>query len=76
MATGSVRISDVIVPQIFSPYTQQLTEEKSRLIQSPAVSRDAILDADLNGGGQTFNEPLSRTLKAQMPITSAQTILA
>ena len=30
---AEVRISDVIVPEIFTPYMQRLTEEKSRLIR-------------------------------------------
>ena len=34
MATGVVRLSDVIVPPIFSPIVQLMTEEKSRLIRS------------------------------------------
>lgn len=57
MATGVTRIADVIVPEIFSPYIQVLTEEKSRLIQSGAVVRDAVLDSFANGGGLVFNEP-------------------
>ncbi len=52
-----VQIADVIVPQIFSPYVQQITEEKSRLIQSGALVRDGVLDEKLAGGGLTFNVP-------------------
>lgn len=58
----ATRISDIVVPEIFSPYVQQLTEEKSRLIQSGAISRDSVLDARLAGGGLTFNEPSFRDL--------------
>ena len=57
MAAGVTKIADVIVPEIFTPYVQQLTEEKSRLIQSGAVSRNAFLDGLLAGGGLTFNVP-------------------
>lgn len=57
MAAGTTQISDVIVPEIFTPYVQQLTEEKSRLIRSGAVARDAALDAFLAGGGLTMNAP-------------------
>ena len=46
MASGVTRLADVIVPAIFTPYVQQLTQEKSRLIRSGAVTRDPILDAD------------------------------
>lgn len=59
----ATRIADVVVPEIFSPYVQQLTEEKSRLIRSGAISRDSVLDADLAGGGLTFNEPSFRDLE-------------
>lgn len=63
MATGPVtQISDVVVPEIFTPYVQQLTQEKSRLIQSGAVVRSAQLDEDLAGGGLTFNAPSYKDL--------------
>jgi hypothetical protein len=39
-----VQIADVIVPEIFNPYTQQITEEKARLIQSGALVRDGAID--------------------------------
>lgn len=62
MASGTTRLSDVVVPEIFNPYVQQITEEKSRLIQSGAVTRDPVLDADLAGAGATFNEPSFKDL--------------
>ena len=62
MAAGVTRLSDVIVPPIFSPIVQLMTEEKSRLIRSGAVVRDAVLDADLAGSGVTFNEPSYKDL--------------
>lgn len=63
MATGPVtQISDVVVPEIFNPYIQQLTEEKSRLISSGAAVRSAQLDNDLAGGGLTFNAPSFKDL--------------
>lgn len=57
MASGTTAVSDAIVPQIFGPYVQQLTEIKSRLIQSGAVERDQFLDNFLAGGGITVNAP-------------------
>lgn len=63
MANGPItQISDVIVPQIFTGYAQQQTEEKTRLIQSGAVVRDAAIDALLAGGGLTFNVPSFKDL--------------
>lgn len=52
-----VQIADVVVPEIFNPYVQQITEEKARLIQSGALVRDGAIDALLAGGGLTFNVP-------------------
>lgn len=62
MASGVTRISDVVVPQIFGPYTQQLTTEKSRLVQSSALSIDPTLTTAMAGGGLTFNEPSFKDL--------------
>lgn len=52
-----VQVSDVIVPEIFNPYVQQLTERKNRLVQSGALAREPFLDAFLAGGGLTINVP-------------------
>jgi hypothetical protein len=57
MAAGTTAVADAVVPEIFAPYVQTLTEEKSRLIQSGALSRDSALDGFLAGGGLTFNAP-------------------
>jgi hypothetical protein len=63
MAAGPItQISDVVVPAIFTPYTQQLTEEKARLIQAGAVVRDAHIDQLLSGGGLTFDVPSFKDL--------------
>jgi hypothetical protein len=51
------QVSDVVVPSIFTPYVQQLTEEKTALIEAGALVRDAALDALLAGGGLTFDVP-------------------
>lgn len=58
----ATRIEDVVVPEIFSPYVQQLTQEKSRLIRSGAITRDGVLDTNLSNGGLTFNEPSFKDL--------------
>lgn len=71
MAAGpSTKIADVIVPSIFTPYSQQITEEKSRLVQSGALVRDAALDALLAGGGLTFNVPSWKDLDNDAERTS------
>lgn len=62
MSSGVTQIADIVVPAIFTPYVQQLTEKKSRIIASGAMVRDSVLDADLAGGGLTFNEPSFKDL--------------
>lgn len=62
MASGVTRIADVVVPEIFTPYTQQMTQEKSRLIRSGAIVMDEALNTALSGAGLTFNEPSFRDL--------------
>ena len=63
MAAGVTRIADVVVPEIFTPYVQQLTAEKSRIIQSGAMVMDSELSSSLAGGGLTFNLPSFRDLE-------------
>lgn len=62
MATGVTRIQDIVVPEIFTPYVQQLTQEKSRLVRSGALVRDPQLDAFLAGPGLTCNIPSFKDL--------------
>lgn len=62
MASGAGTVADVVVPEIFTPYAQQLTEEKSELIRSGALVTDTALSNLLSGGGLTFNEPSFKDL--------------
>jgi len=63
MAAGpATRVSDVIVPEIFTPYSQNITEEKSRLVQGGLMVRNAELDQLLAGGGLTFQVPSFKDL--------------
>ena len=73
MAAGTTAVADVIVPELFGPYTQQLTQEKSRLIQSGAVTRDASLDQFLAGGGLTMNAPSWKDLENDADNVSSDT---
>lgn len=52
-----VQISDVVVPEVFSPYAQQITEEKAAIIQAGVAVRDPTIDGLLAGGGLTFHVP-------------------
>lgn len=60
---AATRIADVVVPEIFTPYTIKLTEQKSRLIRSGALVRDPLLDNFLAGGGLTVHAPSYRDLE-------------
>lgn len=51
------RVSDVIVPERFTAYVQQLTELKNRLVQAGIMVRSPVLDNFLAGGGLTINIP-------------------
>lgn len=58
MAAGpATRVADIVVPEVFTPYAQQLTETKSRIIQSGVAARSEAMDALVAGGGLTFNVP-------------------
>jgi len=59
---ATTRLSDVVVPEIFAPYVQNLTKEKSALISSGAVVVDSQLSGLLAGGGFTFNQPFWKDL--------------
>lgn len=56
------KIADIIVPAIFGPYVQQLTTLKSALVRSGALTPNAQMDANLSGGGLTFNAPSFKDL--------------
>lgn len=63
MASGVTRLSDLIIPSVFTPIKQVLTEEKSRLIASGALVRDSLADSLLAGAGLTFNMPFFKDLE-------------
>lgn len=71
MSSGVTRISDVVVPEIFSPYAQQMTQEKSRIIRAGAIAMDQRLTSNLAGGGLTFNEPSFKDLDNDAENTSS-----
>ena len=62
-----VQLADVIVPEIFTPYVQNLTTEKSRLIASGALATDAAIGTLLAGAGLTFHVPNWRDLANDDP---------
>ena len=51
------QIADVVVPEIFGPYTANLAITTSNLITSSIVMLDGTLSSSLQAGGTTFNMP-------------------
>lgn len=54
---AATRISDVVVPEVFTPYVLQEAEKKNALIQSGGAVLDPFLSAFVQGGGKTVNVP-------------------
>ena len=52
-----VKIADVVVPEFFTGYAQQITTVKSELIQSGLAPRVTLIDQFLEGGGNVTNIP-------------------
>ena len=61
MATAT-QLSALVVPQLFTQYTQLATEAKSKLIQSGAIARSSYLDDFLVGGGNIVTMPFYKDL--------------
>jgi hypothetical protein len=56
------RISDVIVPEVFSSYMVNNTKQTMAFYQTGVLRPDADLGNKLAGGGRTFNVPFWRDL--------------
>lgn len=57
MTTTSTRISDVIVPSVFTPYWQNRTTELNVLAQAGIIARDPQIDMLAMGAGELHNMP-------------------
>lgn len=62
MAAGNTEIADLVVPEIFNPYVQQITEEKTAIIQAGVLAKDARMDGLLAGAGLIFQTPSFKDL--------------
>lgn len=58
---SATSIAEIVVPELFTPYMQQMTESKSSLIRSGALVRDKTFDALLAGGGYKFTAAVNDT---------------
>jgi hypothetical protein len=63
-------ISNVIVPEIFTPYVVQRTMEKSALFQSGIVQAVPRIDGNLNEGNRTVNMPYWNDLSGDDEVLS------
>ena len=54
---ATTQISDVVVPEVFSAYTQELSTELSLLVRSGVIVRNPALDGFLAGGGNFIQMP-------------------
>ena len=59
---AATRLVDVIVPEVFAPYTVQRSAELSVLAQSGLLTTNATLQGMINGGGSTYNLPFFNDL--------------
>lgn len=69
------RISDVIVPEIFTPYAVQRTMEKSALFQSGIVQVVDKINGNLNDGNRIVNMPYWNDLTGDDEVLSDSTAL-
>lgn len=58
----TTRLSDVVVPEIFSNYMEKNTVQTMALYQQGVMRADADLAMKLAGGGRTFNVPFWKDL--------------
>jgi hypothetical protein len=54
---AETKITDVIVPEIFTAYTSEQSIYRSRFFQSNVIENSAALSEKLGGGGETFKIP-------------------
>jgi hypothetical protein len=67
---GPTRITDIIVPSVFTPYVQLKTMELSALAKSGIIVPDPRIDALAKGGGRTINMPFWSDLTGDSDVGS------
>jgi hypothetical protein len=77
MAAGPItQISDIVVPEVFTAYVRQETEEKTRIIDAGVAARSPLLDSFLASGGLTVNVPSFQDLDSDADRVSTDTASA
>ena len=69
------KISDVIVPEIFTPYVIEKTAEKSRILTSGIAVANPRLNELVSGGGTTIQMPYWKDLSGADEVLSDQSPL-
>lgn len=72
---AETKISDVIVPEIFTPYAIQRTTEKSRILNSGIAIANPRLNELVNAGGLTMQMPFWNDLTGDDEVLSDQRAL-
>ena len=65
---ASTRLTDMIVPEVFTQYTLQRSTELSNLISSGIIQQSPVLGGLINGGGSTFQMPFFQPLTGDSQI--------
>lgn len=66
----SVKVSDILVPDVWVPYMQEKTAEKSTLFQSGIITQNDQLNEIAKGGGNTANMPFFQDLAGESEVLS------
>lgn len=72
MATTVTKISDVIVPELFTPYVIEKTAEKSNILNSGIAVANPKLNELVTAGGLTINMPFWQDLNGDDEVLSDQ----
>jgi hypothetical protein len=72
---AKVKVSDIIVPEIFAPYVIERTKDLSALFQSGLVEQNEQTNALVGGGGTTANMPFFQDLSGNSEVLSDTTPL-
>lgn len=72
----ATKIADIIIPELFIPYMQERTREKSALFQSGIIEQTEQYDSLASGGGNTVHMPFFQDLSGDSEILSDSTPLA
>lgn len=67
---ATTRLSDVIVPEVFTPYSMQRSLQLSALYQSGIIVNNPYFDRLASGDGATYNMPFFRDLSGDSNVSS------